>query len=40
MAMEAGALGVIFGRNVWQRQHDESLRFVERLRELLSKYPS
>ena len=40
MAMEAGALGVIFGRNVWQRQYDESLRFVERLRELLSKYPS
>jgi len=40
MAMEAGALGVIFGRNVWQRQYEESLRFVERLRELLSKYPS
>jgi fructose-bisphosphate aldolase, class I len=40
MAMEAGALGVIFGRNVWQRRHEESLRFVERLRELLSKYPS
>ncbi len=40
MAMEAGALGVIFGRNVWQRQYDESLRFVSRLRELLSKYPS
>ena len=40
MAMEAGALGVIFGRNVWQRHYEESLRFVERLRELLSKYPS
>jgi DhnA family fructose-bisphosphate aldolase class Ia len=38
--LEHGALGVIFGRNVWQRRHDESLRFVERLRELLSKYPS
>jgi fructose-bisphosphate aldolase, class I len=37
-SMEAGALGVIFGRNVWQREHDESLRFVGRLRELLSKY--
>jgi len=22
----AGALGVIFGRNVWQRQYEESLR--------------
>jgi fructose-bisphosphate aldolase, class I len=40
MAMEAGALGVIFGRNVWQREHDESLRFIGRLRELLEKYPS
>jgi class I fructose-bisphosphate aldolase len=40
MAMEAGALGLIFGRNVWQREHDESLRFVARLRELLEKYPS
>ena len=40
MAMEAGALGLIFGRNVWQREHDESLRFAARLRELLEKYPS
>jgi class I fructose-bisphosphate aldolase len=40
MAMEAGALGLIFGRNIWQREHDESLRFVGRLRELLEKYPS
>lgn len=40
MAMEAGALGLIFGRNVWQREHDESLRFVARPRELLEKYPS
>jgi len=39
-AMEAGATGFIFGRNVWQREHDESLRFVERLREILSSYPS
>jgi class I fructose-bisphosphate aldolase len=40
MSMEAGATGLIFGRNVWQREHDESLKFVERLRELLAKYPS
>ena len=39
-SMEAGATGLIFGRNVWQRDHDESLRFVERLREILAKYPS
>ena len=40
MSMEAGAIGLIFGRNVWQRQYDESIRFVGRLRELLEKYPS
>jgi class I fructose-bisphosphate aldolase len=39
-SMEAGATGLIFGRNVWQRDHDESLRFVSQLREILAKYPS
>jgi fructose-bisphosphate aldolase, class I len=39
-AMEAGATGLIFGRNVWQREHDESLRFVAQLRDILAKYPS
>ncbi len=39
-SMEAGATGLIFGRNVWQREHDESLRFVARLKEILAKYPS
>jgi class I fructose-bisphosphate aldolase len=39
-SMEAGATGLIFGRNVWQREHDESLRFVAQLRDLLAKYPS
>ena len=39
-SMDAGATGLIFGRNVWQRDHDESLRLVERLREILDKYPS
>ncbi|QXV56514.1 class I fructose-bisphosphate aldolase [Amycolatopsis sp. TNS106] len=39
-SMEAGATGLIFGRNVWQRDHDASLRFVSALREILSKHPS
>lgn len=39
-SMEAGATGLIFGRNVWQRDHDDSLRLVERLREVLAKYDS
>ena len=40
MSMEAGATGLIFGRNIWQREYDESMRFIEKLKELLSKYPS
>jgi fructose-bisphosphate aldolase, class I len=39
-SMEAGATGLIFGRNVWQRSRDESLRFVAALKEILAKYPS
>ena len=39
-SMEAGATGLIFGRNVFQRGHDESLRFVAQLKEILAKYAS
>ena len=39
-SMEAGATGLIFGRNVFQRGHDESLRFVADLKEILAKHPS
>src|SRR5262245_42254639 len=39
-AMDAGGLGLIFGRNVWQRPYDESLRFVDALRGVLANYPS
>jgi class I fructose-bisphosphate aldolase len=39
-SMEAGATGLIFGRNVWQREYTESLRFVTQLRDILAKYPS
>ncbi len=35
-ARAAGATGFIFGRNVWQRSHDESLKFVAQLREILA----
>jgi fructose-bisphosphate aldolase, class I len=38
-SMDAGATGLIFGRNVWQRDHDESLRFITALRDVLTKYP-
>ncbi|GAB3430720.1 class I fructose-bisphosphate aldolase [Flindersiella endophytica] len=39
-SMEAGATGLIFGRNVWQRPYDESLRFIDELKSVLAKYPS
>jgi class I fructose-bisphosphate aldolase len=39
-SMDAGATGLIFGRNVFQRGHDESLRFVAQLKEILAKHPS
>jgi class I fructose-bisphosphate aldolase len=39
-SMEAGATGLIFGRNVWQREHEESLRFAGALRAILEQYPS
>ena len=38
--MEAGATGLIFGRNVFQRSHDDSLRLIAQLREILIKHPS
>ena len=39
-SMEAGATGLIFGRNIFQRSHDDSLRLVAELREILAKYPA
>ena len=39
-SMEAGATGLIFGRNIWQRDHEASLVLVNSLREILEKYPS
>jgi fructose-bisphosphate aldolase, class I len=39
-SMAAGATGLIFGRNVWQRPRDESLRFVDALRKVLDEFPS
>ncbi|GIH17984.1 class I fructose-bisphosphate aldolase [Rugosimonospora africana] len=39
-SMRAGAMGLIFGRNVWQRDHDASLRLVGQLREILAQHHS
>jgi class I fructose-bisphosphate aldolase len=39
-SMRAGATGLIFGRNVWQRERTASLDFVRRLRDVLEEFPS
>jgi class I fructose-bisphosphate aldolase len=38
IAMDAGATGLIFGRNVWQRSQEEALAMVRRIRETLMEY--
>jgi fructose-bisphosphate aldolase, class I len=37
MIMEAGGSGVIFGRNVWQRDWNEALRIIEQIKDTLLK---
>ncbi len=37
-AMEAGATGLIFGRNMWQRPMDEALAITERVQEMMSDF--
>jgi class I fructose-bisphosphate aldolase len=39
-SMQAGVTGLIFGRNVWQREHEESLRFAAALHKILDEHPS
>jgi fructose-bisphosphate aldolase, class I len=39
-SMAAGATGLIFGRNVFQRSHAESMKLVAELRDVLAFYPS
>jgi class I fructose-bisphosphate aldolase len=37
-AMEAGCVGLIFGRNMWQRKWDDALSISSRMHELLNQY--
>jgi class I fructose-bisphosphate aldolase len=37
--MEAGATGLIFGRNIWQRPYDEAMRIIAQIRDILLQYP-
>jgi class I fructose-bisphosphate aldolase len=38
--MEAGATGLIFGRNMWQRPYDEALAMTARIQEMLREFPA
>jgi class I fructose-bisphosphate aldolase len=38
LAMESGATGVIFGRNVWQRPYDEALTLAGEIRAMLNDF--
>ena len=37
--MEAGAAGIIFGRNLWQRPFDDALDLSRRVHDVLARYP-
>lgn len=39
-SMKAGATGLIFGRNMWQRPYDEALRITEEVMGVLRDFPS
>lgn len=40
LSLDAGATGLIFGRNVWQRPYDDSMRLVSQLHEILDAHPA
>ena len=33
--MEAGGSGVIYGRNVWQREWSEAIEIIEQIKEIM-----
>jgi class I fructose-bisphosphate aldolase len=37
-AMAAGCVGLIFGRNTWQRKWDEALSMASRIHDVLNDY--
>lgn len=39
LSMEAGATGMIFGRNIWQRPYDQALQLASQIREILLQFP-
>ncbi len=39
LVMEAGAAGLIFGRNMWQRPKESALEMTRRVKEILAEFP-
>lgn len=40
LSLEAGAMGLIFGRNIWQRPWDDAMAIIARLQEVFAGLPS
>lgn len=40
LAMEAGATGLLFGRNMWQRPYEQALEMTEKVKDILRRFPS
>lgn len=40
MAMEAGASGLIFGRNIWQRKYEDALRITQEIHKMMADFPA
>jgi len=38
LSMEAGVTGLIFGRNMWQRDLDDALKLTEKIKRIMSEY--
>jgi class I fructose-bisphosphate aldolase len=38
LAMEAGCVGLIFGRNMWQRKWDDAIAMSQRMHELMKDF--
>jgi class I fructose-bisphosphate aldolase len=38
ISMEAGVTGLIFGRNMWQREWDDALKLTEKIKRIMSEY--
>jgi len=38
ISMEAGVTGLVFGRNMWQRNLDEALKLTEKIKRIMSEY--